>query len=110
MVEDQPAVPGQDGRSSTADFEQLPWRYWRRQPVVRVEQTGVMQFSALHGHRAVRNPDTFMIEIDYPRFGLAGCFLGVSAVEKGPMEDGHLHFAGMVGNGDGEKAGIFVVH
>jgi hypothetical protein len=26
------------------------------------------------------------------------------------MEHGHLHFSGVIGNGDGEEAGILVVH
>ena len=51
-----------------------------------------------------------MIEIHHPRLGLAGCFLGTSIGEKGSMEDGHLHFPGVIGNGDGEEAGILVVH
>ena len=26
------------------------------------------------------------------------------------MEEGHLHFSGVIGNGDGEETGILVVH
>ena len=51
-----------------------------------------------------------MIEIHHPRRGLAGGFLGTSTGEKGPVEDGHLHFPGVIGNGDREEAGILVVH
>ena len=51
-----------------------------------------------------------MIEIHHPGLGLAGGFLGPSAGEKRAMEDGQLHFPGVIGNGDREEAGILVVH
>ena len=51
-----------------------------------------------------------MLEIDLARRGLAGGFLGTRAGEKGAMEHGHLHFPGVIGDGDGEEAGILVVH
>ena len=78
--------------------------------MMRVEQAEMMRFEALQGHRAVGNPDAFMIEIHHPGLGLAGGFLGTSAGEKRAMEDGQLHFPGVIGNGDGEEAGILVVH
>ena len=51
-----------------------------------------------------------MREIHLARRGLAGSFLGTRAGEKRAMEHGHLHFSGMIGYGDGEEAGILVVH
>ena len=61
-------------------------------------------------HRAVGNPDAFMVEIHIAGSVVAGGFLGTSAGKKGAMEEGHLHFSGVIGNGDGEEAGILVVH
>ena len=49
-------------------------------------------------------------EIHLARRGLAGGFLGTRAGEKRAMEHGHLHFSGVIGYGDGEEAGILVVH
>ena len=51
-----------------------------------------------------------MIEIHITRRSLAGGFLGTSAGEKRAMEHGHLHFSSVIGNSDGEEAGIFVIH
>ena len=51
-----------------------------------------------------------MIEIHHPGLALAGGFLRTSAGEKRSMEHGQLHFPGVIGNGDGEDAGILVVH
>ena len=36
--------------------------------------------------------------------------VSITPEEKGAMEEGHLRFSGMIGNGDGEEAGILVVH
>ena len=69
-----------------------------------------MRFETLQGHRAVGNPNAFMIEIHITRRGLAGGFLGTSAREKRAMDHGHLHFPSVIGNSDGEEAGIFVIH
>jgi len=77
---------------------------------MRVKQAGEIWIAVFQGHRAVGNPDTFMIEIHLTGPGVAGGFLGTSTEEKGSMEDGHLHFPGMVGNDDREEAGILVVH
>ena len=51
-----------------------------------------------------------MVEVHLARPTMAGGFLGTSAGEKGPMEKGHLHFSGVIGNGDGKEAGILVIH
>ena len=110
VVNDQPAVSGEDGRSSAADFEPLPRRHRSRQPVMRVKQAEVVRFEALQSHRAIRNPNAFMIEIHHTGLGLAGGFLGKRAGKERPMKDGQLHFSGMIGNGDGEEAGVLVIH
>ena len=41
---------------------------------------------------------------------MAGGFLRTSAGEKRPVEDGHFRMPGWIRNGDGEQAGVFVVH
>ena len=63
VVNDQPAVPGQDGRSAAADFEPLPGRHRSRQPVMRGKPAEAIWFTAFQGQRAVGNPDAFPIEI-----------------------------------------------
>src|SRR5271165_3887102 len=110
MIEDQPAVPRQNGRSPAADFEPLPRRYRSRQAEMRVKQPHLIRFEAVQGHRAIGNPDAFVIEIDEQGLGLAGNFLGTGAGEKRPMNDGQLHLSGMIGNRDGEEAGVLVIH
>jgi hypothetical protein len=39
-----------------------------------------------------------------------GSFLRSSSREKGTVEHSELHFPCVIGNGDGEKAGILIVH
>ena len=51
-----------------------------------------------------------MIKVHHPRCGLARRFFGTSAREKRSMEHGHLHFPGVIRNGNREEAGILVVH
>ena len=41
---------------------------------------------------------------------MASGFLRTSAGEKRSVEDGQFRVPGWIGNGDGEEAGIFVVH
>jgi hypothetical protein len=52
VIDDQPTVPRQDGRSAAADFEPLPRRHWSRQPVTR-KLAEVTRFTELQGKRAV---------------------------------------------------------
>src|SRR5580692_7260017 len=106
VIDDQPAVPGQDGRSATANFEEFPWRDRSGQPVMRSKQV----FLALRGHRAVRNPNALPFQIRFTRRGLAGSFLCVSAGKKRPVEDGQFWMSGRIGNGDRKEAGVFIVH
>ena len=51
-----------------------------------------------------------MVDIHQTRRGLADGFLRTSPGEERPVEDGQLHLPGVIGNGDGEDAGILVVH
>ena len=46
VVNDQPAVPGQDGRSAATDFQPLPGRHRSREPVMRIKQAEMMRFTA----------------------------------------------------------------
>ncbi len=41
---------------------------------------------------------------------LTGRFLGACPREKWSMQKAHLRFTGMIGDGDGEEAGVLVVH
>jgi hypothetical protein len=77
---------------------------------MRVKQPHLIRFEIVQGHRAIGNPDAFVIEIDQSRIGLAGGFLRTSAGEKRPMNDGQLHLPSMIGNGNGEEAGVLVIH
>jgi hypothetical protein len=43
VIDDQPAVPRQDGWSASADFEPLPGRYWGGQPMMRIKQAEATQ-------------------------------------------------------------------
>ena len=73
---------------------------------MRIKQAGMMRSGILQGHRAVGNPDAFMIEIYQSARALAGGVLGTSAAKKRSMEDAHLHFPSVIGDGAGEDAGI----
>ena len=67
-------------------------------------------FTAFQGHPAVGNPDAFPIEIHLTNRGVAGGFLRTSAGKKRPVEHGQFRMAGWIRNGDGEEAGILVIH
>jgi hypothetical protein len=41
---------------------------------------------------------------------MAGGILRTSSWKEGAMQQSHLHLSGVVGDGNGEEAGIFVVH
>jgi hypothetical protein len=51
-----------------------------------------------------------MFAIHNPGLALAGGFLGAGAGKKRTVEKGQLHLPGVIGNGDGEDAGVLVVH
>jgi hypothetical protein len=51
-----------------------------------------------------------MREIHHSRSFLANRFLRACAREQGSMEEAHLQFAGVIGNGDGKEAGVLIVH
>src|ERR1700677_3975029 len=103
-------MPGQDGRSACANFQPCPRSNGRGQSVMRIKQAKVLWFGNLRRHRAVGNPDAFMVEVHLARPTMAGGLLGTSAGEKGPMEKSHLHFSGVVGDGGREEARILVIH
>ena len=110
VVNDQPAVPGHDGRRASTDFEPLPGRHGSRQPVVTGKLAEVIWFTALQGHGAVRNPDAFPVEIHLTGSGVAGGFLGTGAGKERPVEHGQFRLPGWIRDGDGEEAGVFVIH
>ena len=51
-----------------------------------------------------------MFAIHNPGLALAGGFLGAGAGKKRTVEKSQLHLPGVIGNGDGEDAGVLVVH
>ncbi len=51
-----------------------------------------------------------MLAIHNPGLALAGGFLGTGAEKKRSVKKGELHLSGVIGNGDGEDAGVLVVH
>ena len=66
--------------------------------------------STLRVHRAVGNPDTFPVEVQIAGCGMAGSFLRASAGKERAMDDCELRVSGWIGDGDGKKAGIFVIY
>ena len=82
----------------------------RSQAMVRIKEAEVLWFLSVRRHRTVRNPNAFMVEIDFAGAFVAGGFLGAGAGEKWPMKEGHLHLSAMIGNRDGKEAGVLVVH
>ena len=62
------------------------------------------------GDRTVGNPDAFPIDIHLAGRRVAGRLLRTCAGKKGPVEHTQFHVPGGIRNGDGEEAGIFVIH
>jgi CIC family chloride channel protein len=109
VIDDQPTVPRQDGRSAAADFEPLPGRHWSRQPVTR-KLAEVTWSTGLQRKRAVGNPDTFAIKVHLTGCGVvAGGFLRTSSGKQRTVEERELRFPRLVRNGNREYAGVFVV-
>jgi hypothetical protein len=109
VINDQPAVPGQDGRSAAADFEPLPGRHGSRQPVMRGERprrSGSWPSRPSGSRKSRCFPDRD------PRHGTrrGRRFPPDECREKRPVEHGQFRVPGWIGNGDGEEAGIFVIH
>src|ERR1700683_236156 len=51
-----------------------------------------------------------MVKIQLAWTVVAGGFFGTSAWKKRTMQQSHLHFSGVIGNGDRKQTGILVVH
>src|ERR1700683_2170412 len=109
VVNDQPAMPGQDGRSTAADFEPLPGGHRSRQPVMG-EFAEVTWSTRFQRTRPVRDPDAFAIKIQLSGRGAASGIFGTGARKQRPMEDGELRFPGWIRNSNGEYTGVFVIH
>ena len=69
-----------------------------------------MRRQAFGRHWTIGNPDAFMLAIHNPGFARVGGFLGAGAGKKRTVQEGQLHLPGVIGNGDGEDAGVLVVH
>src|ERR1700683_3532800 len=109
VVNDQPTVPGQDWRSAASDFEALPRGHRSCEPVMR-KLVDVIWPTGLEGKRAVGNPDAFAIKVHFTGRFIAGGFLGTSSGKQRPVEDREFRFAAWIRNGNGEYAGVFVIH
>jgi hypothetical protein len=110
VVDHKPAVPGQDGRSTRANFQPSPRGNRGRQAVMRIEQAQVLNLDALRRHWAVGNPDAFMVEIHIARAVAARGFFRSGAWKERAMKQSHFHFSRMICNRDGEETGILVAH
>src|SRR5665648_1033219 len=110
MVNNQPTMLCKNRRSASTYFEPFPGRHGSCQPMVRIKQTKLVRFKAIQGYRAVRNPDTFMIQIKQPFLAHTCSFFRSGTGEKRSVQNSHLHFSGMIGNGNREKTGILVVY
>ena len=78
--------------------------------MMRGELAEKIGLTAIERHRTVGNPDAFPFEVHFAGRWVAGGFLGTRAGEKRPVEEGHFRMPGRIRNGDGEEAGVFVVH
>src|ERR1035437_9498309 len=110
VIDNQPTVPGQDGRSAAADFKPLPGRHRSRQPVMRSESAEPIDPLVWHRGLAVGNPDALPIEIHVTGSGVAGSLLRSRAGKKRSVEHAQLRVPGGIRNGEGKEAGIFVIH
>src|ERR1019366_7714741 len=110
VVDDQPAVPGQDRRSPAADLEPLPRRNRSRQSVMRSKPAKASGCTAIQGHLTVGNPDAFPVEVQSTGCGVERGFFRTSAGKERPMEDGEFGSSGWIRDGNRKETGIFVVH
>ena len=110
VVDDHPSVPGQDRRRAAADFELLPGRHRTGQPVMQGKVAEVIGLIAGLAQWTVGNPDALSMEIHDAGRRLAGRFLRTSPGKERPVEDRHCRLPIRIGNGDGEDAGILIVH
>src|SRR5664280_1292998 len=108
VIDDQPSVRGQNGRSAAADLEPFPRRHRRCQPMMKVKRPGT-KWPMVKGHLAVRNPDALSVNIHLASSRAASCFLGASAWKERPVEQGQLRLSGGIGNDGWEEARILVV-
>jgi len=90
-------------------FSAAPRAIPSRQPVMGVEQAEVLRFGALQGHRAVGNPDAFMIEIHHPGSHWQAVSSGRVPGKSGRWSKAICIFPAWLGMGQ-EEAGILVVH
>src|ERR1039458_1477096 len=86
VVNDQPAVLGQNGRSSGANLEPLPGRDWGRQSVMRGKPTEAIWFMVFQDRRTIGNPDALPIKVHFTGRRVASCFLRSSARKEWTME------------------------
>src|ERR1039458_3803301 len=103
VVNDQPAVFGQDGRSTCADFEPLPWRHRSRQTVMRCEPAQTLRFRAIQRGRTIGNPDALVIEIHFTGLTMASSFFWTSAGKERTVEHAQLQVPRGVRDRDREE-------
>jgi hypothetical protein len=78
--------------------------------VVRGELGQAVVTITLRGHGAVGDPDALPVEVHLTRLEVAGGLLRACAREERLVKDGQFCLPRWVTDGDGEEAGILVVH
>src|ERR1700679_2298087 len=109
VVDDQPAVPGQNRRSSGANLEPLPGRNRSRQSMMRRKPAQAVWIPTFPGLRTIGDPDTLPIEINLAGRSAASGLLGESSGKKGAVEHTQFMMPGGVRYCDGKQACILVV-
>lgn len=110
MVKDQPAVLRQHGWGASAYLQGFPWSDGSSWTEVGIEQGWRLGLQAIFRHRAVGDPDAFVVPVLDATGGGAPRGLRAGAGKKGPVQHRHLRFPGVIRHRDREEAGVFVIH
>src|SRR5271170_2832070 len=82
VIEDEPTVPREDGRSARPDLQPLPRRHRRRKPVMGSELPEMSGSNAAgslpQAHGGVRDPNALAIDIEVAPSTEAGGFFRAS--------------------------------
>ena len=109
VIQHHPSMPGHHGRGAPANLQRLPRLDGRGQAMVGIEQAQTLRLKAVELHRTIRNPDTFVIEIDDSGAVIAIGFLWQGSRKKRTMNHRKLQFTSVVGDGDRKQVRILVV-
>src|SRR5665213_3887598 len=100
VINDQPSVPRENGRSAAADLEPLPGRHRGGQPVMRGELVESVMLRPLEGGCAVGDPDAFPVDIQRTGCRPVGRFLWTGTREKRSVQKRQFRNFRWIGNGD----------